>query len=215
MPHQDFERYAIEKSMQGGIAKNWKFFFEKFFLSNFSQKKNSIKILDYGCGDGKYFDFFVKYFNQENIYGAEVSKIRLKRAQERGFVNLALIEKNKKLPFSDDFFDFVNMDQVLEHIDCREADFYLGELNRVLKKDGLIFVVVPNYPIKRLYDIYHSVKCAVKHGKKRSMKDDPTHVCRYSFKSLEKALKRHFSIVDLLPTGGLPYKIFKQKRRQP
>ncbi len=209
MPHQDFEKYAIEKSMQGGIARKWKEIFEKKFLSNFSQNKNSVKVLDYGCGDGKYFDFFIKYFDRKNIYGAEISKIRLERARKRGFQNLVLIKEREGLPFPNDFFDFVNMDQVLEHIKCQEADFYLGELRRVLKKDGSIFIVVPNYPIKRFYDFYHSIKCLLKHGKKRSMKDDPTHVCRYSFGSLERRLKKHFSVVEIFPAGGIFHSLLK------
>ena len=74
MDKQDFEKYAELKPFNYNVAPSW----EKVFAEYLQGHKNSfeeIKILDYGCGDGKYFPFFVKNgFKKYNIYGVEVSK---------------------------------------------------------------------------------------------------------------------------------------------
>lgn len=153
MVHHDFERYAQERKMSGLISNIYQEFFKKWI----DYKNNQLKVLDFGCGDGKYYDFFKKFFKEENIFGVEISKIRVKRCKDKGWKNVFLINRLEKLQFPDEYFDFINFDQVIEHIREDEIDFYLSELSRILKKNGVLIIVTPNYPIKRFYDFLHAI----------------------------------------------------------
>lgn len=112
MTHQDFEKYALEKPMEGGVSEN----FKKIFFKYLNYKKKNLKVLDSGCGDGKYFDFLRSYFEQENIFGVEVSEKRIERCHKKGFFNAKYINKNERLPFNDSSFDLIISDQIIEHI---------------------------------------------------------------------------------------------------
>jgi len=201
MAHQDFEKYANEKIMNGLVADTYQEFFKKWI----DCKNNQLKVLDFGCGDGKYFEFFKQFFKEENIYGVEVSKIRVERCKKKGWNNVFPVEKLEKLPFGDECFDFVNFDQVVEHIPYKEIDFYFKEFIRVLKKDGKLLLITPNYPIKRCHDFLNAI---LKRDFKRIF-DDPTHVTHYNFKKIHRLLEKHFSEIKIEPTGGIFYKWLK------
>jgi len=48
----------------------------------------------------------------------------------------------EKLPFQDDEFDFVNMSEVIEHVE--DPKKVMSEVYRVLKPGGKVYVSVPN-----------------------------------------------------------------------
>lgn len=203
MVHQDFEKYAQERQMNGLIAD----IYQKFFEEWIDYKNSQLRVLDFGCGDGKYFDFFRKFFKEENIFGVEISRIRIERCKNKGWKNVLLIKKLERLPFFEEYFDLINFDQVIEHISENEINFYLLELTRVLKKNGKMIIITPNYPIKRIYDFLNAFP---KQDFKRIL-DDPTHITHYNFKKLNNLFKRYFIEVKLEPTGGLFYRWFKKK----
>jgi len=51
------------------------------------------------------------------------------------------------LPFEDNSMDVVYSSHFLEHLSQEQADFVLKESQRVLKKDGIIRIVVPDLDI--------------------------------------------------------------------
>ncbi len=53
-----------------------------------------------------------------------------------------ICSKAEKLPFEDDVFDFINICEVIEHVD--NPYLVMKEAYRVLKKDGIIYISVPN-----------------------------------------------------------------------
>lgn len=194
MPDLDFERYARQKTMTGEVAEKWIEIFEKCFISRFHKNElKNVKILDYGCGDGRYFEYFKNYFNVDNIFGVEVSKIRVERAKQKGWEKIFCVALDEPLPFSEDSFDFINWIEVIEHIPYHKADFYLREIKRVLKPNGILILTTPNYPWKRLYDF----KDAIFHKKIKRFKDDSTHLCKYSLNKLKSLLKKYFKIDEI------------------
>ncbi len=195
MPHQDFEKYAIQRLMNGTVSKRYISFFEENVLRRI---KRDFKVLDFGCGDGKYFNFFNQFTDETNIFGVEISQTRVMRCQQIGWKNVMKINPLDTLPFADSSFDLINFDQVIEHIKSEEISFYLKELKRVLADDGLIIIITPNYPIKRFYDFCN----ALRQRKFERIKDDPTHVAKYNFKRLHILLSEYFRIIKLEPTGG-------------
>lgn len=193
MNKQDFESYAKLKPFSSQIAKSWETFFWKYM-----NKKNfqisDIKFLDYGCGDGRYYNYlYDSGALKKNIFGTEVSKIRIERCKKLGWENCFLTDFLEPLPFEDNFFDVISMVEVIEHIPKNDIDFYISEIKRILKPNGLFILTTPNYPIKRFYDIWD----AFFDKKWNRLKDDPTHVTLYNQNKMSKLLNKYFSTIEM------------------
>ncbi len=202
MAHQDFEKYAYQRNMFGSVSEKYVSFFRENVLPFV---KKDFRILDFGCGDGKYFDFFRKFTHESNIFGVEISNIRVERCRQIGWSNVFQITSLNPLPFDDLYFDLVNFDQVIEHIPIQNVPFYLQEIKRVLVGSGLLIIITPNYPIKRFYDLFLAIR---KKDLKR-IRDDHTHVTKYGFGKLRGLLNNYFRILKLEPTGGFIWETFK------
>ncbi|KLE11778.1 hypothetical protein AF80_00070 [Aliarcobacter butzleri L355] len=206
MKKLDFEKYALEKSMLGAMPKSWQDSFWKY-MNKKSFEISKIKFLDYGCGDGRYYNYLIDNGAlKENIFGTEVSKIRIERCKELGWKNCFLTDFLEPLPFEDNFFDVISMVEVVEHIPKNDIDFYIKEIKRVLKPNGLFILTTPNYPIKRFYDIWD----AFFRKKWTRLKDDPTHVTLYNQRKMIKLLNKYFSTIEMDSyKDGFLYKRFK------
>jgi 2-polyprenyl-3-methyl-5-hydroxy-6-metoxy-1,4-benzoquinol methylase len=101
------------------------------------------QILDVGCGNG----LFGHYFKTKNntITGVDASEYALNSAENRGYNEIHLVSDfcSEQLPFKDDSYDFVICKDVMEHL--LDPVFLLKEIKRVVKKDGLVFINVPNH----------------------------------------------------------------------
>jgi ubiquinone/menaquinone biosynthesis C-methylase UbiE len=199
MNKQDFEVYAKQKSMVRGISSVYEESFKRHITDTFQPEH---RILDFGCGDGAYFEFFLRYYSPDNVFGTDVSQERVNRCQKKGFIKAQKIAPGQSLPFPDNYFSFINCDQVIEHILKQETDFYLQEMRRVLKPGGKALFITPNYPIKHIYDFLS----ALRQGDLRKMKDDPTHVTKYNFFRTKETLGKFF-LTHCYPTGGRLHKI--------
>ncbi len=120
--------------------------------------------IDVGCGTGR----LIHYLNNKNykVKGCDLSKIAVKFANRINNKNLCIVGSATKIPFKNNSFDLVISDSVIEHLTKKEAKIFLKEAARVLKPNGSIFLVTPNFatPI-RLF-----------HGLKWFGFSDPTHI---------------------------------------
>lgn len=125
------------------------------------------KLLDAGCGRMPYKELF----ECDEYIGLDVS----------GSLNPDIIGDLKNLNmFSDESFDSVLSNQVLEHID--DTDKVISELFRILKQGGHLCLTVPF--ISRLHGV-------------------PNDYWRFSRYGLEYLLKKHkFEVVFIKPMGG-------------
>ena len=128
----DFETYARLKPMDGNVAHNWREVFDNKVLASLNPRQ--AKVLDYGFGDGKYYTLFSEIFRKENIYGLEISKLRISRARALGWHQVQRLKDKEAFPFEENYFDFINCDQMIEHIKSKDVDFYLAEMARVLNR---------------------------------------------------------------------------------
>lgn len=206
MVHNDFEKYAFQKSFDLSTDKSWDNIFNDILKVTDVESKN-IKFLDYGCGDGKYFKKLISLgLLNKNIHGVEISKNRLKRCHAINFKNAILVDLSPKLPYKDNEFDVINFMEVIEHIPKAKIDLILKEIKRVLKQNGCLIISTPNYPIKRFYDFYN----ALIYFKYKRIFDDPTHISPYSFKELKNKLKIYFSFIQTKNfKDGFLYKYIK------
>lgn len=100
--------------------------------------KRGGRVLDIGCGTGKLLDWLKRHGWQ--VYGVETSKKAAEYGNSFGLniFNGELIEAK----FSSEFFDVVVINQVLEHL--YDPKGTLREIHRILKRDGMLIVGVPN-----------------------------------------------------------------------
>jgi predicted SAM-dependent methyltransferase len=105
--------------------------------------RDKICRLNLGCGLWlkKGFINVDKFFTEEQI-----------RSKKGAFIH-AKIEKNAKfiqadigsMPFKDNYADFVEMNQVIEHFPMRQVVTYMREVYRVMKKGGKLVLTAPNF----------------------------------------------------------------------
>ena len=97
-------------------------------LKNILCTVSAENVLDLGCGNKPYKDFFLSY---KSYIGADILPAK--------GVDVVLDDPTK-LPFENEMFDFVLSTQVFEHV---EDLTLLSEVYRVLKKNGVFLISVP------------------------------------------------------------------------
>jgi 2-polyprenyl-3-methyl-5-hydroxy-6-metoxy-1,4-benzoquinol methylase len=205
--NQDFEAYADEKSFNYATNPVWDAIIDEYIAAHV-RPAAAMKVFDDGCGDGKLYPALVaKGFLPDNIHGVEVSQTRIQRCHQIGFENAIYLPLHSKRPYDDRMFDLINYMEVIEHVPAAEIDFYLSEMARILKKDGMAVITTPNYPVKRVIDFYD----AFVHRRWMRLRDDPTHVTFYTYESLKRRLEKFFGHVDVrCYKEGLFYKRWKK-----
>ncbi|MBZ7964840.1 class I SAM-dependent methyltransferase [Campylobacter sp. 2457A] len=114
-----------------------------FVLKNF--KKND-QILDLGCGGGRHVKFLAE--NDFNAYGVDYSANGIKATQE--LLDLYKLKAELKIasvddiPYEDEKFDGVICYGVLYYNSKEVIEKAAKEIYRVLKKDGIAYMVVRN-----------------------------------------------------------------------
>lgn len=98
------------------------------------------KVLDLGCGNGE-LSKKIKELTGAEVYGVDFYPERYNLAIEKG-INVKDFDLNKGIPFEDSFFDMVFAGEIIEHV--FNPDFFLREINRVLKKGGILVLTTPN-----------------------------------------------------------------------
>lgn len=109
-------------------------------------KDNHIKgtVLDLGCGGGRHSILLAQ--NGFEVNGIDFADIAIKQARvnahEAGVDKLTHFEVGNvlNLPYADNYFDVINDDGCLHHIDPAEWSTYLNNVTRVLKRGGILRV---------------------------------------------------------------------------
>ena len=114
------------------------------------------KVLDLGCGNGRYFGYFKK--KDVNYFGTDNSEKLIEIAKSRYPGIDFQVTDGLGLPFSDNFFDKIFSIAVLHHIPSKELRIqFLREAKRVLKPGGSLILIVWNFrKVKEFYLIFKS-----------------------------------------------------------
>lgn len=150
-----FSPYFIIKTLQWNALKNY---------SNFLKGLT----LDMGCGVRPYR----KYLTSVSEYVG---------MDENNNVNPDIVAKAERIPFGDNYFDSLLCMEVLEHLP--EPETALKEIYRVLKKEGYVFISVPQeWPLHY----------------------EPNDFFRFTKYGIEYLLKKNnFEIIAALRIGGI------------
>ncbi len=91
-------------------------------------------ILDFGCGDGRSFDFFKQVLPDSSWCGVDIEispEVKSRTRNDATFVTY----NGETLPFDEGEFDLVYSNQVLEHV--RNPDMAMKQVCKVLTSKGL------------------------------------------------------------------------------
>ena len=116
---------------------------EKLFKNIFKKRFRLIKlynkspktVLDIGCSNGVFLDLF----EGSETWGVEPSE-NAKKAIAKGHKVINTHFEDANLP--QNYFDLVIMNHTLEHV--KDANVVLLKINKILKKNGILFIDVPN-----------------------------------------------------------------------
>lgn len=158
-------------------------------------------ILEIGCRGGA----LAKYFLKDNdVYGLDIDTIALKEAKKLGIKTKYLDLNETDDNFDKIFglkkkFDVIIAGDVIEHIYFPERK--IEQVAKSLKKGGLFLGNVPNafFFMHRIRYIFGSIK--------GTPMEDPTHITQFSFKHLDRILKKYFSEIEYHPIIDPKFKI--------
>jgi len=101
-----------------------------------------IKFLDAGCGDGRLAHEASKRGHE--VWGFDYSEKAISLAKILAPNCSFGIFDIKKTSYEDNFFDFICLMEVLEHINPDDASATLWEMKRVLRPGGALVITVPS-----------------------------------------------------------------------
>lgn len=118
-----------------------------YVLKKLSQIRDK-KILDIGCSFGLMLSFLDK---SNQLYGIDIDKCCIEKAKELNPDATFCCGTMEQLPYDDSSFDVIMMMAVIPYYDFKiksdKDDFInktLNQIKRVLKSDGIIYIVTPN-----------------------------------------------------------------------
>jgi len=127
-----------------------------FVLKNIP-KKPKINILEIGVGPGRISREVAEM--DVNFFGIDISKKMVnecrKNIKKLKSVKIFQHDASKKLPFKDETFDVVYSIRVLKYVD--NFDEVLSEINRTLKRNGILIFSIPNKNSLNIFNIFSKV----------------------------------------------------------
>ena len=112
-------------------------------FSNILPTDKDAAILDIGCGVG-FFLWFLQKNGFTNTSGIDVSPEQVKVADKFGVKGLHLCNWKEYLAEKSSYFDFILLDNVLEHLTKDEIVEILSMIQSSLKVSGYLYVSTPN-----------------------------------------------------------------------
>jgi len=110
---------------------------EDYIINNLEINKDS-KVLVLGAFENT-IENILKQTGLSVIYSTDIEN-RVEEGKKNIIFKKA--DLNIKIPFEDDYFDYVIADQLIEHL--KEPDIFLEEVHRVLKKGGRAVISTEN-----------------------------------------------------------------------
>ena len=98
-----------------------------------------LRLLDIACGTGKFLAYASHYMS---VAGIDISPTAIEKARQRIVTGALCVGAGEALPFEDERFDYITCFGSLEHfLDMLQG---LSEMRRCLKRNGRLFLLVPN-----------------------------------------------------------------------
>ncbi|HLY07244.1 MAG TPA: class I SAM-dependent methyltransferase [Rhizomicrobium sp.] len=98
-----------------------------------------LRLLDFGCGWGRFARFFPQLTPEANIFGIDADARLIAACREYlPGMNFAATKPRRPLPFAEGTFDVVFSNSVFSHLNEKSHCFYIAEIARCTKPGGLL-----------------------------------------------------------------------------
>lgn len=152
------------------------------------------KILDYGCGQGRYFPVWRDLFPNAELFGAEISDVAIDLI-EKNFADMKgrvfKIDSGRATSVEDGCFDLIFSIEVMEHIE-RLQD-YLEDIFRLLREGGRFVWTTPCANALSLEWLAGMISGGIQstnEGFRRYRWEDPAHLRRLKTRELTQMLEK-------------------------
>jgi len=133
------------------------------FLTKFNRERGGkLKVLDVGCAQGGFLNFISNIQPNSELYGMDITNVRSLLPRKVKFIHGNII--TDKLPLEK--FDLIVSLHLIEHLNVSDVPVFFERARKMLKKNGVLFVLTPRLS----YDFYN----------------DPTHIRPYNKESLSR-----------------------------
>lgn len=164
-------------------------YFKTYILPHIPQNKNC-KILEIGCGYGRYTTLLTNTLKYNDIIGIDISEEQIEFAKKNYKLNNVFkADAVNYLKANPSKYEIIILMDVLEHLELAYAIELLEEVNKALIPDGKLIIQVPNglSPMKPIF-----------YG-------DVTHVRAFSVNSMSQILRmagfthfQHFAVPPMV-----------------
>ena len=168
------------------------------------------RVLDVGSGNGA----IISYYSEKGCeaVGIEISESAVKQSLEQFPGTKFLHYDGLNFPFEDSSFNTILLNDVLEHISYDDMEQVLGEVCRVLKPNGLVYISVMNRwqviePHTLIPLLTWLPKVAWNSVCMRLKKIDFSNVWPYTRRRLHSLFKRHSLSFDDLTNVYVQHKL--------
>ena len=159
-------------------------------------------IVEVGCGTGQVLEEITHVVKTKNLIGIDPLEGWLSKAKEKLNGKAKLIKGfGEDLPFENNSVDYVVCTEVLEHV--IDPKVVLMEFNRVLKKEGLIIISIPNEKlINNLKEFINSFRLYNKLFP-NIQKDNDWHIHSFDLKLLKESTPDELELLS--PIHFIPH----------
>jgi 2-polyprenyl-3-methyl-5-hydroxy-6-metoxy-1,4-benzoquinol methylase len=140
-----YESYSEYQKVNAPYIKNYSSYYPYGFGKLFLALPRELKILDVGCGPGFLLHWLLR-MGFKRIEGIDFSKSQVKMAREHFNRQICIYERDvtEFAAEKKESYDAIVLFDVLEHIGKDKALAFLEALRSMLKKNGFLFIRVPN-----------------------------------------------------------------------
>jgi len=101
-------------------------------------KNKEAVIIDVGCGDGSFADYLDLRNSYSNVFLLDGNKKTVENVEGANFYRVP-----DRLNFEDNSVEYIHCSHMIEHLKSDDLFVFLKEIDRVLKKNGILVISAP------------------------------------------------------------------------
>ncbi len=118
-------------------------YFERALASQGRSFNDFRRLLDFGCGCGRFIRHFGQLSDDVEIHGTDIDPEMISWLKHNvPYGRFEVGPHQPPLPYPDHYFDLIINHSVFSHLDERLQDLWLAELRRITQPDGLVLLTV-------------------------------------------------------------------------